>query len=85
MRKPVFLLQIIDAQTKQVIARFGGNSPLERDLVNDIVNKVMTVVKSKSLGFWTTQKNVEKEVHSIVAHAVEQAIRELKEETLPLV
>lgn len=85
MKKPVFLLQIINAQTKEVVTRFGGNSPLEKELVDDIVDRVMSMVKSKSLGFWTTQKSVEKEVHTIVANAVEQSIRALKEDTIPLV
>lgn len=85
MSKPVFKLQIINALTNEVIARFGGNSPLERELVADIVTRTMATLKGVNIGMLTRQKTVEAAVQLALTNAINAAIMSLKEDTIPLV
>ncbi len=83
--KPVFKLQITDAITGEIVAKFGGNSPLEIDLCQDIINRTMAIVKGKNVGMLKTQSKVEAEIESAVTEAVYEALKALKQATIPLV
>lgn len=76
MGKPIFLLQIVEADNSDVIARVPGGGPLEADLVETIV----TCVLARGVSF-KTQAHVRKDL----TDGIRDAIMGLKAQTKFLV
>lgn len=100
VHKPVFYLQLVDANTRQALADFPGGGVFEREIVSDIVRRIsdklpalLATIKGRKIGFWRTQKQTEKEITAVietlapklVEDAINEALYDLKAETLRLV